>query len=574
MEGVPSHHVKHEFCTSRPLYREGRDPRAVKTYTVSSESKYLLIYGVPVNRGPDLVPLFGVHGKIEELRGISELAKKEDFTEVFLLKYRHIQSARYAKRKVDDVSFFGGVLHVCYGPEYETVADTRQKLQHRRNIVTKKIKQYEEEQESKRTSMVAAVVAAGVSGNLKNATTTTSATSTNTATREGPSFQQADIPAIPMACFNVPPPNLSLPPPPPLQPSSSSSSSLLRPPPPPSPHPSLTMLPPAPSMLPFPHPLPQTQRQRLPGNRSQPLPDFTVPPPPPPPSSSLPPPPPPSQPPPPPPPSQPPQMTKEQIWLEPPPQYCRPRLTKSKEIFARVPSAQATFPPNFDARIKPDPNPNSYPGPDSSLKLLPRQAMTLKHSANSNNNNNNRNIDNYKNNNNNQKTITATTMTTMVCHSSRPQEEQKQDLTTKTTSTTITTATTTSEPSKSSIMRGRHRRDNTPIVIRELKTSAATTKPKTCPPRFVPRQAMSSSKSNQKLLPNRPDDGLNKAIRSSAIILGEVQGPERPPHLIPMDKDIQKSIEETRKEIRKRVLEFSDSNQKQMAPPKSKKTRT
>lgn len=33
-----------------------------------------------------------------------------------------------AKRKLDDSSFYGGSLHVCYAPEYETVAETRVKL--------------------------------------------------------------------------------------------------------------------------------------------------------------------------------------------------------------------------------------------------------------------------------------------------------------------------------------------------------------------------------------------------------------------------------------------------------------
>lgn len=42
---------------------------------------------------------------------------------------------RAAKRKMDEKSFYGGVLHVCYVPEYETVEDTRLKIQDRRNYV-------------------------------------------------------------------------------------------------------------------------------------------------------------------------------------------------------------------------------------------------------------------------------------------------------------------------------------------------------------------------------------------------------------------------------------------------------
>ena len=46
---------------------------------------------------------------------------------------------RVAKRKLDDCSFFGGVLHACYAPEYETVADTRGKLLERRREVARRI---------------------------------------------------------------------------------------------------------------------------------------------------------------------------------------------------------------------------------------------------------------------------------------------------------------------------------------------------------------------------------------------------------------------------------------------------
>ena len=47
---------------------------------------------------------------------------------------------RVAKRKLDDNSFLGGVLHVCYAPEYETVQDTREKLQQRRIDVARRVR--------------------------------------------------------------------------------------------------------------------------------------------------------------------------------------------------------------------------------------------------------------------------------------------------------------------------------------------------------------------------------------------------------------------------------------------------
>jgi len=48
---------------------------------------------------------------------------------------------RVAKRKLDDYEFCGGKLHVCYAPEYETVEDTRAKLDNRRRAVARRIHQ-------------------------------------------------------------------------------------------------------------------------------------------------------------------------------------------------------------------------------------------------------------------------------------------------------------------------------------------------------------------------------------------------------------------------------------------------
>ncbi|XP_029645934.1 histone acetyltransferase p300-like [Octopus sinensis] len=461
MEAVPAHHVKHQLCASRPLYREGREQRAVKAYTVSSESKYLMIYGVPVNRGPDLAPLFSVHGKIDELRGLAEYSKKEDFTEVFLLKYKHIQSARYAKRKMDDLSFFGGFLHVCYGPEHETVAETRQKLQDRRRIIALKTKKSEEETSKKSVKGNSVVRSAGVAKSPKEAP------SQLQQQHAGSTTNTLDTPSIPLPCFNVPPPTLSLPPPPPPP---SSSTHL---PPPPSLSPMLSILPP-----------PPLTNDSLINSYNNPRPLARMP-------LSL---------------HSKTATAPEKLWLEPPPQYCSSAQSNSHKSssaasFARVPSAQAIFPPNFDARIHVN---------TDLVKLLPRQAKVK-----------------------------------LMSDIKKPQAEVKH----LKKSTAPSNSTSTSKISK----------DKPDLVIREFK-------PSTCP-KFVPRQAV-SRKTNKKLVEK---DNLNKAIRSSALILGDIQGPDRPPHLTPVNKEIQKSIEDTRKEIRKRVLQFSDSKLTVVAP-KSPKT--
>ena len=48
---------------------------------------------------------------------------------------------RFAKKKLDDHSFYGASLHVCYAPEHETVTETREKLQDRRKVIAAKIRQ-------------------------------------------------------------------------------------------------------------------------------------------------------------------------------------------------------------------------------------------------------------------------------------------------------------------------------------------------------------------------------------------------------------------------------------------------
>lgn len=51
---------------------------------------------------------------------------------------------RLAKRKLDNVDFYGGRLHVCYAPEYETMAETRGKLQFRQRWVAASLRTNDE----------------------------------------------------------------------------------------------------------------------------------------------------------------------------------------------------------------------------------------------------------------------------------------------------------------------------------------------------------------------------------------------------------------------------------------------
>ncbi|XP_058877190.1 RNA-binding protein 48-like [Acipenser ruthenus] len=127
---VCKHHEQKDVCFSRAKYRERR-PTAVRVYTINLESCYLLIPGVPaVGVMTELVQLFAIYGAVEEYRVLDDYPAEwgSSFTEVYLIKFQNLQSARIAKRKLDERSFFGGLLHVCYAPEFETVQDTREKI--------------------------------------------------------------------------------------------------------------------------------------------------------------------------------------------------------------------------------------------------------------------------------------------------------------------------------------------------------------------------------------------------------------------------------------------------------------
>lgn len=133
------HHVREDLCTNRPKYRDGRKLRAIKVYTINQESQYLLVQGVPsINVKTELQDLFSSFGEILSCERL-ENYPTEEFTEVFLIKFARLQSARFAKKFRDDYNFYGGVLHVCYAPEYESVDETWTKLEDRRKSVIRRI---------------------------------------------------------------------------------------------------------------------------------------------------------------------------------------------------------------------------------------------------------------------------------------------------------------------------------------------------------------------------------------------------------------------------------------------------
>ncbi|GFX70041.1 RNA-binding protein 48 [Trichonephila clavipes] len=132
---VYPHHIKQNVCGTRARYRDGRKERAVKVYTVNQESVYLMINNVPaVGAAENLRALCDQYGIVEDFRPLDDYPC-EEFTEVYLVKFSLFNAARIAKKSLDDKLFFGCALHVCYAPEFETVLETKVKLQERRKYV-------------------------------------------------------------------------------------------------------------------------------------------------------------------------------------------------------------------------------------------------------------------------------------------------------------------------------------------------------------------------------------------------------------------------------------------------------
>lgn len=88
--------------------------------------------------------LFFPYGEIKKFSLVPEYPS-EEFTETFHVHYARIQSARIAKRFIDGKNFYGGILHVFYAPELESISETRAKLIQRHKDVNVRIKRHKED---------------------------------------------------------------------------------------------------------------------------------------------------------------------------------------------------------------------------------------------------------------------------------------------------------------------------------------------------------------------------------------------------------------------------------------------
>ncbi|KAL6847614.1 hypothetical protein ACP4OV_022640 [Aristida adscensionis] len=114
----------------------GGEPPAVRVYTVCDESKYLVVRNVPaLGCGDELAGLFGTYGPVEECKPM-DAEDCEPYTDVFFIKF----AQQFAKRKLDESVFLGNRLQVSYAPHFESLFDTKEKLEVRRNEVLGRIK--------------------------------------------------------------------------------------------------------------------------------------------------------------------------------------------------------------------------------------------------------------------------------------------------------------------------------------------------------------------------------------------------------------------------------------------------
>lgn len=149
-----SHHVRHEYCHSRPSYRASRKQTAVKVYSVASESRHLLVFGVPqIDLLRELKAEFRRYGTVQLVQNVTEAVKAtgsvpiEPFTDVFHVHFEKLERARLAKRQLDARNFYGGILHISYAPERETIEELRQKLVQRRREVAFRVSTAKKQQQ-------------------------------------------------------------------------------------------------------------------------------------------------------------------------------------------------------------------------------------------------------------------------------------------------------------------------------------------------------------------------------------------------------------------------------------------
>ncbi|XP_076686391.1 uncharacterized protein LOC143378481 isoform X2 [Andrena cerasifolii] len=104
-----------------------------------------MICGVPkLQLGEEVKKLINPYGDVKRIHVVPDYPS-EEFTEAYYIQYARIQSSRIAKRFIDGKNFYGGLLHVFYAPELESVSETRAKLIQRRRDAAIRIKRNQQD---------------------------------------------------------------------------------------------------------------------------------------------------------------------------------------------------------------------------------------------------------------------------------------------------------------------------------------------------------------------------------------------------------------------------------------------
>ncbi|KAJ0965408.1 hypothetical protein J5N97_026546 [Dioscorea zingiberensis] len=107
-------------------------------------SRYLIVRNVPaLGCGDELCKLFSTYGEVEECKPM-DAEDCEPYTDVYWIKFLHVNNARFAKRKLDESVFLGNRLHVSYAPDFESLSDTKEKLDSRKREVINRAKSLRE----------------------------------------------------------------------------------------------------------------------------------------------------------------------------------------------------------------------------------------------------------------------------------------------------------------------------------------------------------------------------------------------------------------------------------------------
>lgn len=125
-----------------------------QAYTINNESNHLLVFNVPsLNLRQETKALFTKFGKLISFT-VTPKHTIESFTETYHAVFESIQSARIAKKMLDTKNFYGGSLHVCYAPEFESLNQTRNKILQRQRDVIFRLNNLQKDRQEKKDDQV------------------------------------------------------------------------------------------------------------------------------------------------------------------------------------------------------------------------------------------------------------------------------------------------------------------------------------------------------------------------------------------------------------------------------------